>query len=92
MHCSNVSGWIKDQTGDWQLSFYVTAILFLVPAILMLMEPLVISKNKRLGREKVDIGENVNKPITVGKNATKAIQGHGRENVSLLIDNVNSTM
>ena len=83
MHCLNVSGWIKDQTGDWQLSFYVTAILFLIPAVLMLMEPLVISDNKRLGRENVDIGENVNETITVDKNATKVIQGHGRENVSL---------
>ena len=51
------SGWIKDQTGDWAVSFYVTAMMLLIPAILMLIEPLIMPDKYKHEQDKTDSTE-----------------------------------
>ena len=75
------SGWLKDQTGDWTLSYYVTAMLFLIPAILMLIEPLIIPAKKRLGRKTVDIAETEPQFTTVDKEAGLRASNHETDSV-----------
>ena len=41
------SAWLKDGTGDWNASFYFTGVLLLLPAIMMLVEPLIIPKESQ---------------------------------------------
>lgn len=36
--------WLKDKTGNWEASFYVTAVLLLLPAVMLLAETWVISR------------------------------------------------
>ena len=57
-YCTIFPGWIKDQTGDWEVSFYVTAMMLLIPAIMMLLEPLIIPDQKKLERENPYVAEN----------------------------------
>ena len=62
--------------------------LFLIPAILMLVESLIIPARKRLGRENVDIAKTEPQIITVSKEAGLLASYH--ETDSLLADNEQS--
>ena len=53
-----ISAWLKDKTGDWTASFYITAALLLLPAILMLTENLLIPRKYLIHSEKAQ----TNKP------------------------------
>lgn len=37
-----ILAWLKDKTGNWEASFYVTAVLLLLPAVMLLAETGVI--------------------------------------------------
>ena len=37
-----IPAWLKDKTGNWEASFYVTAVLLLLPAVMLLAETGVI--------------------------------------------------
>ena len=45
---------LKDKTGNWEASFYLTGVLLLLPALLMLLEPLVLRCEKKLERDSLD--------------------------------------
>ena len=52
------SGWIKDVTGDWKISYYTTALMLLIPALLMILEPLVMPDMNNLEQDKTEKAEN----------------------------------
>ena len=39
---------LKDKTGNWEASFYLTGVLLLIPALMFLMEPLVFRCERKL--------------------------------------------
>ena len=65
-----ISAWLKDQTGNWNASFYLTGILLLIPVILMLIEPLIISTEEN-NREQLSKLENHENNTKIPKNSEK---------------------
>ena len=79
-----ISAWLKDQTGNWNASFYLTGILLLIPVILMLIEPLIIS-TKENNKEQLSKFENHEKEY----DNTKIPKTSEKEEDSLLSVSVN---
>ena len=70
------SAWLKDSTGDWNASFYFTGVLLLLPAIMMLVEPLIIPKESQ--KHLKDIESKSAEAHLADKNkSTDGIRGEG---------------
>ena len=79
-----ISAWLKDQTGNWNASFYLTGILLLIPVILMLIEPLIISTEEN-NKQQLSKLENHEKEY----DNTKLPKNSEKEDDSLLSVSVN---
>ena len=49
------SALLKDKTGNWDASFYLTGVMLLIPALLILIEPLVIRCEKKMESEEDEV-------------------------------------
>lgn len=80
-------------TGTWEVSYYVTGMLFLLPAIMMLVEPLIIPDKKIAERVKVKNTDNSSQTMPAGKTSreeTKCLLMEPRgEGIILYKQNIN---
>ena len=70
------SAWLKDSTGDWNASFYFTGVLLLLPAIMMLVEPLIIPKESQKSFKDIE-SKSADAHIAYRNSSIDDIRGEG---------------